>query len=78
MSRYERNEDKERLLTDWDNRPSLFFTGSDSKRLGNEIELLEKLQKGGCANTRDGLSVAMQLDVCRAVLGGITQAQCRE
>jgi hypothetical protein len=68
-------ESKEQLLTDWDNRPSAFWGDDAAKRVSNDIRLLEALQKGGCDKTRDGLSVAMQLDECRIVLRDIMRAQ---
>jgi hypothetical protein len=69
------NEFREQLLTDWDNRPSAFWGDDAAKRISNDIRLLEALQKGGVDKTRDGLSVAMQLDECRTVLREIQRTQ---
>ena len=64
---------KETLLSEWEKRPSANWGGNKIEQFNEEIAILEALQKCGCAKTRDGLSIQMQLDERRALLRQIIQ-----
>ena len=59
---------EQKLLADWDNRPSTFFVPDERERISREMALLEALNKIGCPKTRDGLSIKVQLDERQALL----------
>ena len=65
----------EDLLNDWDNRPSAFYIDDAVKRIRMEIDILESLVKGGCQQTRDGLSVRGQITERHEMLLTIIRAQ---
>ena len=64
---------KETLLSEWEKRPSVKLGGNKIEQFNEEIAILEAIQKCGCAQTRDGLSIQMQLDERRALLRQIIQ-----
>lgn len=58
----------ETLLSGWEERPTAKWGGNKMEQFNQEIAILEALKKCGCAKTRDGLSIQMQLDERRALL----------
>lgn len=58
----------ETLLSEWEKRPTAKWGGNKIEQFNQEIAILEAIQKCGYAQTRDDLSVQMQLDERRALL----------
>jgi hypothetical protein len=63
---------KEELLSEWEKRTAT-WGGNKIQQFNEEIAILEAIQKCGCAETRDGLSIQRQLDERRAQLRQIIQ-----
>ena len=59
---------KDTLLSEWENRSPTKWGWNKIQQFNEEIAILEAIQKCGCAKTRDGLPIQMQLDERRALL----------